>query len=113
MPRLPRKCRGEIGACHQRQPSAVSATPATQKQRGCHACPTGKRHDAKGDQVRHQSVRRKVPLGVTKRHACHAKSNVNKEKCQVVCERVVWKVVCDKVVCERVVCDKVVCERLV
>ena len=43
-------------ARHQSQPSAISATPATQS--GCHQVPR---------------LRRKVTVDVTKCHACHAK----------------------------------------
>ena len=45
-------------ARHQSQPSAISATPATQSEGGCHQVPR---------------LPRKVTVDVTKCHACHAK----------------------------------------
>ena len=46
-------------ARHQSQPSAISATPATQKARRCRQVP---------------HLARKVKVDVAKRHACHANS---------------------------------------
>ena len=85
------KCRGVTDQRrYQTQPSTISATPATQNQRGCHQVPR---------------LPHKWNVDVAKCHACHA-------KCRgiVVCERLcVTKLcVCDKD-CVR---QRVVCERL-
>ena len=63
MPRLPAKCCGVTGdqssqARHQSQPSALSATPATRNEGGCHQVPR---------------LPRETKVDVTKCHACHVK----------------------------------------
>ena len=150
MPRLPRKTKVDVAKCHachvkrrwtspngaqarhQSQPSATSATPATQRECGCLTVPRLPRKNESGCrqvlQARHQSqpsatsatpaterecgcltaprLPRKTKVNVAKCHACHAKLFVR----EMVCDKVVCdKVVCDKVVCDKVVCDKVVC----
>ena len=78
LPRLPRKVKVDVTKCHachakrrgatappdvqarrQSQPSAISATPATQSNNRCRQAPR---------------LPHKVKVDVTKRHACHAKS---------------------------------------
>ena len=74
VPRLPRKTKVDVAKCHacharrpgahgnplrhQSPPSAVSATPATQSEGGCHPVP---------------HLPRKTKVDVAKCHACHAK----------------------------------------
>ena len=92
VPRLPRetkldvskchachaKCRGVTGnqsgdqARHQSQPSAPSATPATQYEGGCRQVPRLPR-ETKGGCRQVPRLPRETKLDVTKCHACHAK----------------------------------------
>ena len=112
MPCLPRK----VPRRHRRptapkrsQPSAISATPATQNEGGCHQVPrlpretlrwmlpsAAKCRGVTGDQARPSAP--PEPAQCHKCHACHDKDGVR-------------KMVCDKVVCERWCVTKMVCER--
>ena len=109
VPRLPRettvdvaKCRAchakvprrhGAQACHQGQPSPISAAPATWNDGGC----------------------RQVPWQSCVWQCC------NKVVCDnvYVTKLCVWQscmwqsCVCDKVICDKVVCDKVVCDKVV
>ena len=99
-------------ARHQSQPSAISATPATQSDDPCHQVPR---------------LPHKVKVDVTKCHACHAKrrgvpaqpGNQARHRSQPSAISAtpatqrgqfhVLTIVCEQVVCEQVVCEEVVC----
>ena len=59
-------------ARHQSQPSAISATPATQSEGGCHPSATPAMQSDGGCRQMPR-LPCKVKLDVTKCHACHAK----------------------------------------
>jgi len=70
VPRHHRRLRPQ--ARHQSQPSAISATPATQNEDGYDQAPQTATQNEDGC---HQAPRlpRKMKVDVTKRHTCHAK----------------------------------------
>ena len=71
------------------QPSAVFATPATQKQCQCHVTQTKARYQSQG--------------GVA--HVCDKVLGYSVVRGRVACD----KVVCDEVIGDNVVCERVVC----
>jgi len=81
-------------ARHRSQPSAISATPATQSDDPCHQVPR---------------LPRKVEVHVTKCHACHAKSRGQVVWGQVVC---VCKLCAEKLCVDKLCEDKLVSNKV-
>ena len=60
-------------ARHQSQPSAISATPATQSEGGCHQVPRLPRKTPRRHSAAWEPSATPEPTQCHKRHACHAK----------------------------------------
>ena len=92
VPRLPHKVKVDVTKCHachakrrgvtappgnqarhQSQPSAISATPATQSEGGCHQVPRLPRKTPLRHSAAWEPSATPEPTQCHKRHACHAK----------------------------------------
>ena len=62
-----------VQARHQSQPSALSATPATQNESGCHGVPRMPRKTKEGRCNEMLRLQGKTKVDVAKCHTCHAK----------------------------------------
>ena len=128
VPRLPRETKVDVTKCHachakcrgvmrdqagpSAPPSAMSATPATQNDRGCEIAPRLPRetkvdvtkchasHAKCRGVIRDSRLPRETKVDFTKCHACHAK---------MVCDRLYVTKLCVKLCMWQMVCDKVVC----